>query len=481
MKISRNDPCPCGSGRKYKHCCLDKQTSVPSSAELTWRRIRREMEGLSGRMLRFAAHAYGPESLDEAWWEFMLWDDNEAAFDDETPHAAIFLPWMLHRWSPNPDETDVADASLHEVVPTQAYLERKRHQLSPVIREYLQSCLDRPFSFYEIERVVPGQGVTLRDLLTGERHDVYERAASQSLAVHEVIYAQLASAEGITLIEAICPVPLSLGDKVPVITLCERMRRNEGGHADPYNDVEGLQMWDIELRELYLSLSEQYLYPSLPELVTSDGEAFEIHTLVYDIDSAQAAFGALGHLNPMADDPAAAEADIQRDADGHIRHAHIDWVKMDHGNDAESGTLLGTITIDGNRLTAEVQSRERADRLKAIIDEKLATHATFRADKIQTPEQAMAEAASSPSPSPQDSPEARALMADYLRSHYEQWPDMPLPALGNRTPRDMAESPVGREQVEALLQEAEHHDLGLPAATRKTIFDAVRLQLGLQT
>lgn len=23
-KISRNDPCPCGSGRKYKKCCLDK-------------------------------------------------------------------------------------------------------------------------------------------------------------------------------------------------------------------------------------------------------------------------------------------------------------------------------------------------------------------------------------------------------------------------------------------------------------------------
>jgi len=21
MKIGRNDPCPCGSGKKYKHCC----------------------------------------------------------------------------------------------------------------------------------------------------------------------------------------------------------------------------------------------------------------------------------------------------------------------------------------------------------------------------------------------------------------------------------------------------------------------------
>ena len=24
VKVGRNDPCPCGSGRKYKHCCLDK-------------------------------------------------------------------------------------------------------------------------------------------------------------------------------------------------------------------------------------------------------------------------------------------------------------------------------------------------------------------------------------------------------------------------------------------------------------------------
>ena len=23
-KIGRNDPCPCGSGKKYKHCCLAK-------------------------------------------------------------------------------------------------------------------------------------------------------------------------------------------------------------------------------------------------------------------------------------------------------------------------------------------------------------------------------------------------------------------------------------------------------------------------
>ena len=25
IKIGRNDPCPCGSGKKYKKCCLDKK------------------------------------------------------------------------------------------------------------------------------------------------------------------------------------------------------------------------------------------------------------------------------------------------------------------------------------------------------------------------------------------------------------------------------------------------------------------------
>jgi uncharacterized protein YchJ len=24
QKVGRNDPCPCGSGKKYKHCCLKK-------------------------------------------------------------------------------------------------------------------------------------------------------------------------------------------------------------------------------------------------------------------------------------------------------------------------------------------------------------------------------------------------------------------------------------------------------------------------
>ena len=36
-KIGRNDPCPCGSGKKYKQCCLAKnQTGVKKKITAKW-------------------------------------------------------------------------------------------------------------------------------------------------------------------------------------------------------------------------------------------------------------------------------------------------------------------------------------------------------------------------------------------------------------------------------------------------------------
>jgi hypothetical protein len=32
MKIGRNDPCPCGSGKKYKACCLAKDEAALRAA-----------------------------------------------------------------------------------------------------------------------------------------------------------------------------------------------------------------------------------------------------------------------------------------------------------------------------------------------------------------------------------------------------------------------------------------------------------------
>ena len=31
MSVGRNEPCPCGSGKKHKHCCAGKKERTPQS------------------------------------------------------------------------------------------------------------------------------------------------------------------------------------------------------------------------------------------------------------------------------------------------------------------------------------------------------------------------------------------------------------------------------------------------------------------
>jgi SEC-C motif-containing protein len=63
VKTGRNDPCPCGSGRKYKKCCLDKPDSSAldvggSPASLVEKRRRALAQGDFG----FIYDSYHPDS-----------------------------------------------------------------------------------------------------------------------------------------------------------------------------------------------------------------------------------------------------------------------------------------------------------------------------------------------------------------------------------------------------------------------------------
>jgi hypothetical protein len=59
QKLGRNDPCPCGSGKKYKKCCLRKQRPGPG------RQMRKDMEELIDLSLVPTAEAR--QQSVEAW------------------------------------------------------------------------------------------------------------------------------------------------------------------------------------------------------------------------------------------------------------------------------------------------------------------------------------------------------------------------------------------------------------------------------
>lgn len=480
MKPGRNDSCPCGSGKKYKHCCLiSAQAAADSPEELVWRRLRRAKEGFPTLMLSFIRSSYGFAAIDEAWQEFVM--DEDDSFDPDTQDLPIFLPWLFYRWAPSAQNTSVVDAALHGQAPARALLQRKGRQVEPVLQRYVESCLSAPMSFFEVLQSQPDHGMKLRDVITGESHDVLERGASQTLRRGHLLYGQVAGTDGIELLEASSPVVIPAAYKIQVIDLRQSIA---AAAEEPSSDAARIR--DSALRDFYLDIADQLHRPSTPVLQTTDGEDLVLQKLVFDIDSEQASFDALKHLDFEASEAQWSDS-VERTADGEFVCAEINWKRPGNRlHKSWSNTILGTLRIEPGRLIAEVNSNERATALREIVNKALGEHARYRLSEVQSGEKLMQRAMTEPSKEISDadrvltqSPEALAVVAEMMARHYDDWVTQELPILGGRTPLATVQEPAGREKVEALVRDIEERGQEMEQAVPPAVIRKLRRRLGL--
>lgn len=482
MKPGRNDACPCGSGRKYKHCCLHTAEAV-SPHELTWRRVRRAIEPLARALMREGADRFGEAGLDEAWDEFHLFELDEP-FDGQSPQTPLFFSWFLHDWMPDPVDTEVPE-SAHGSTAAQAYLARAGARLDPIAHRYVEACCAAPFSFHEVLECRPGVGFRLRDVLLGTEADVIEHSGSRSVSAGDLLYTKVVPIEGIALVEGMGPVGIPPRHKPAIIEL----RKTLGTQASLFG-VETLREFDVEVRALYLGIADALLNPKLPELRNTDGDPLEMITLVFDLDAPDAAFEALKDLAVDAS-VQEIEKDAERAADGTLVRAQITWGKL--GNKMHKdwdNTSLSTIRIEGRRLTAEVNSAKRAAALRKLIEQRLGETAHVKPSVVQSVQSLL-----SREPTPQEEaqrkqserkhaelaaqPEVQAVIRERLRNHYRGWVDQKLPVLNNRAPRKAVRDADGREAVEALIAQIERDGERMKPPLDLEIVRELRETLGL--
>jgi hypothetical protein len=490
VKPGRNDPCPCGSGKKYKQCCLAGAAAVAdSAAELAWRRIRRAVDdyGFAVRMLRFLEDVYGPLALAEAWDEFMCWlgdddDEIEVHFEPQSPFIPVFMPWFFHCWTPDAPDSAIKDTSLHDRVPTAVFLERQRG-MEPVVRRYLEACVGTPFGFYEILSCERGRGFSAREIFTGEECEVLERSASETLRVHDIMYGQLVRVDDIVMVESCSPIVFPPGRKLEILDTRDEI----WSAGTPRGEI--LRDYELELRELYLDIAERILDPPMPQLQNTDGERLVPHRVVFEIDSPQTAFDALKHL-ANGDEEAELLESAKRNSSGELIAAELAWKKAGNGMHASwDNTVLGHIRISRKRLTCEVNSAERAARIRQIIEEALGAHVKHRSTTVTSVEREMARAverqplesraAAHDPDAPLRSPEADAQVREMMTAHYDEWVTQKIPALGDQTPLDAVRSAAGRERVVALLHELERDSERLPVPPDPAMLRRLRERLGL--
>ena len=91
-KTGRNDPCPCGSGKKYKSCCQHHPWPGPMIS------CGANCDGwmITHALLKHAKRLYGYEGFEVAWEAYAGGDLD--AFDLDSPHNQAFFPWYLYNW-----------------------------------------------------------------------------------------------------------------------------------------------------------------------------------------------------------------------------------------------------------------------------------------------------------------------------------------------------------------------------------------------
>ena len=452
-KIGRNDPCPCGSGKKYKKCCLAKTSSV---TDLTWQKMRQTERTLVPVLLAYAAERFREGTLIEAWDEFNDWADIEIPENDPPlEFEAIFIPWFLFNWIA--DDIEESETDFIEKPIALLYLEEKGHKLDSFQQRFIKSVCAEQFSFFVVTDVIPGKRLELKDLLLNRIVSVHERQGSETIQVGNIIYARVMTMDDSSIVMGCAPIIIPAGYHSYFIDL-----RDDWRPAIKELGDEILLEFEDEIRQIYHEINAQLINQVPPQLVNTEGDPIEFLQLHYQLTcSVKEAFVALQTLAiSISEDDLLLDGEFN--SQGNLESIKVPWLEKT-GSEKMMGqtTLKGDLNISSNKLIVNVNSHTRADTIKRKISRRLGKRAIFKTSVIQSTEKMMEAVQQGRSSGPlqteltskefQSQPEVQAMLKEMAAQHWQKWLDSPLPALKDKTPRESAKTAKGRERLEALF------------------------------
>jgi hypothetical protein len=446
----RNDPCPCGSGRKFKHCCL-RALDAEDAARM---RLRTAEGVLVPALFAYAADEFGDEFFDEAWEEFFFGAAVPDDIDNSREFGTTFDPFFVFSFVPDA-ETDLPPGWPIEPVALH-FLHQEVESCPDFHREFIeQACRSHP-SFFVVESIAPGRSIDLKDILTGRRFHVLEQSASRTLRVADLTFTRVVTAGGASIMLGASTWVIPPSWHLSIIECRDQLSPRRS------MTLAGLSKYELELRQLYHQIVDAIVNPRLPTLLNTDGDPIEMTTMTYELGVP--ATEAFDRLRPLATLRGEAHVDDERyDAAGGIEAVVLTWLKAGNRKHKDwDNTTLGTLRLDGSRLVIEVNSARRRERIAKEISKRFGSSATLvettTTDIIKELEERRARRGETTEPTTlsresERTPEIQALEAELMQRHWDAWIDTKVPALGNRTPRQAAKTAKGRERLEALLSD----------------------------
>ena len=212
-----------------------------------------------------------------------------------------------------------------------------------------------------------------------------------------------------------------------------------------------------------------------PRLTTVDGDELALADAMFTVADLNAVRAALGHAADIEPDDATPES---RDDT-----ARYTWLERPRQDDDEGIRILGSVVLEGTSLRVETMSMTRARRAQEYFA-GLAGETALRFKAIQVKSMAAMLRSAQADPHPPEPEIDPAVAADFERTfyeqHYREWLDLPVPALGHRTPREAARVTRLRAKLLALVEGIENQASRQRKEGRGFDTGYLRTELGLK-
>ncbi|MEI8191664.1 MAG: SEC-C metal-binding domain-containing protein, partial [candidate division NC10 bacterium] len=460
-KVGRNDPCPCGSGKKYKKCCLSKAEGAPEArrTESPDQRLRQRLMGYVETSL---PHAETHRAMREFFGERFDPDNKRLALDSRGVEAdwPIFLEWLIH------------DFRLSTGCPVIArFLAERGHTLPGDERAILEEWQDAAVGLHEVLDLDPGRSLTLRDVFTGETCTVREVRGSLSAARWDLLGARMIRVQG----EPFLCGTLTLFHPKDREGLVRHVTERYQGHCRDHPSASWRDFFRAE--SLILRRYAEHLTREArpPKVYTPEGHPVMLGRLRYEVRDSRRL------LQAVAAAPDFEETTSPEDGPAAVRH--FAWVRTGPAEryvkavplsseglsltsqrldaDGKVGASgLATLSLEGNELAVETISVERLAWAKARLTELVGEAIRLRADVVEDPMaklRSMPEGRRAQEASAEIPPDVQThLVGQMLHRHFTAWLDQQVPALDGRTPRQASCDVLLRPKVIQLLREIEN-------------------------
>jgi hypothetical protein len=450
-KIGRNDACPCGSGKKYKHCCLARDNA--------YERLLQEQRDAKFRAVEWLTGYYA-EAVNEAVTNRFFLDEE----DEDTPGRLAELPESaqtavlicLHEWL-------IAEARLilgEELVrASDLLLGPGGPPFTADGRRHIEELAASELSLYEVLEVHKGEGLRLRDLLRPDEDPVFarEKKATETLVSWDVLGARLLR-QGDTYTIGGGVYFFQRGHAKDLADFTLKAIRRETRKKRPRETPKEIITFCIVTNWL-----DSLLNPPPPPILIDPQtkEPIRLTTDGYRVSDWEA-----------LEDILADRDDVEQEDEGA-------WAWIESIDEEKYRSLARLERLSSGLLEVWCRTEGKGDAARKWLEALAGPLLSHTGREIKDPRETLQdESPSRPDPAAKKRakeipPEIQwEIMSKYLSEHYANWPAMPLPALDGKTPLQAAKLKTYRPKLVELLKHLEQGEARRAKSSGLPAFDA---------